>query len=146
MSTYIQNYGFTKTLINDNNKFLNNEIKWEGNYDGSKANIYVGINENGKKEVIKMKLDNKDIEDLLGIPSVEIPLDERLKNDFLYSSFNISPRSKSLRSKSTRSKSLRSKSPRSKSTRSKSTRSKSIVLEGALLKKRTRKNRLKLLR
>lgn len=141
MSTYIQNYGFTKTLINDNNKFLNNEIKWEGNYDGSKANIYVGINENGKKEVIKMKLDNKDIEDLLGIPSVEIPLDERLKNDFLYSSFNISPRSKSLRSKSTRSKSTRSKSPRSKSTRSKS-----IVLEGALLKKRTRKNRLKLLR
>jgi hypothetical protein len=136
MSTYIQNYGFTKTLINNNNKLLNNEIKWEGNYDGSKANIYVDINENGKKEIIKMKLDNNDIEDLLGIPSVEIPLEERLKNDFLYNSFNDSPTSKS----------PRSKSPRSKSTRSKSTRSKSIVLEGALVKKRTRKNRLKLLR
>jgi hypothetical protein len=112
MSTYIQNYGFTKTLINNNNNnVLNNEIKWEGIYDGSKADIYVDINDNGKKEIIKMKLNNDDIKQLLGISSVEIPLEERLTNDFLtpYSSFKSK------------------KTP------------KSIVLEGALTNK-TRKN------
>jgi len=84
MTTYIQNYGFTKTLINNNNNnVLNNEIKWEGIYDGSKADIYVDINDNGKKEIIKMKLNNDDIKQLLGISSVEIPLEERLTNDFL---------------------------------------------------------------
>jgi hypothetical protein len=112
MTTYIQNYGFTKTLINNNNNnVLNNEIKWEGIYDGSKADIYVDINDNGKKEIIKMKLNNDDIKQLLGISSVEIPLEERLTNDFLtpYSSFKSK------------------KTP------------KSIVLEGALTNK-TRKN------
>jgi hypothetical protein len=115
MTTYIQNYGVTKTLINNNNNVLNNEIKWEGIYDGSKANIYVDINDNGKKEIIKMNLDNDDIKQLLGISSVEIPLEERLTNDFLnpYGSF---------KSKRT---------PRS------------IVLEGALTNK-TRKNKWKL--
>ena len=112
MTTYIQNYGFTKTLINNNNNnVLNNEIKWEGIYDGSKADIYVDINDNGKKEIIKMKLNNDEIKQLLGISSVEIPLEERLTNDFLtpYSSFKSK------------------KTP------------KSIVLEGALTNK-TRKN------
>jgi hypothetical protein len=110
MSGYIQNYGFTKTLINNNNNVLNNEIKWEGIYDGSKANIYIDINDNGKKELIKMKLNNNDIQELLGMPSVNIPLEERLKNDFLK---NTTPRPTS------------------------------IVLEGALINKKTRKNRLK---
>lgn len=83
MTTFIQNYGFTKTKINDNNKLLNNEIKWEGIYDGSKANIYLDINDNGKKELIQMKLNNDDIKELFGISSIEIPLEERLKQDFL---------------------------------------------------------------
>lgn len=114
MTAYIQNYGFTKTLINNNNKIFNNEIKWEGDYNGSKANIHVDINDNGKKEVIQMKLDNDDIKQLLGISSVEIPLDQRLKNDFLQQNVfrkqNIPT---------------------------------SIVLEGALTNKKTRKHKLK---
>lgn len=83
MTSFIQNYGCTKTLINNNDNILNHEIKWEGNYDGSKANILLNINDNGKKEIIKMKLNDDDIKQILGFSSVDIPLDERLTNDFL---------------------------------------------------------------
>jgi hypothetical protein len=113
MTNYIQNYGFTKTLINNNNKIFDNEIKWEGNYNGSKANILVDINDNGKKEIIQMELNNDDIKQLLGISSVELPLEERLTNDFL------KPRPRIFRNKNNRN---------------------SIVLEGALTNKKTRKS------
>ena len=43
MSSSIQNYGFTKTLIKDNNLVLQNKtIKWNGDYDGNIANIHIG--------------------------------------------------------------------------------------------------------
>ena len=41
MSSYIQNYGFTKTFIKDNQHNLENEIQWKGDYDGKIANIDV---------------------------------------------------------------------------------------------------------
>ena len=82
MSTHIQNYGFTKTFIKDNNRKLKNEIKWVGDYDGKNANIQLDINDNGKKEFVSMKLDNNDLIHLLGIQPVEVPLEQRLSNDF----------------------------------------------------------------
>ena len=54
MSSYIQNYGFTKTLIQDNNNNINNEIQWKGDYDGKIANIDVDINDNGNRELIAL--------------------------------------------------------------------------------------------
>jgi hypothetical protein len=82
MSTYIQNYGFTKTYIKDNNKKLKNEIKWIGDYDGNKANIDLDINDNGNRELVSMHLDNNDLMNILGIQPVQIPLEQRLTNDF----------------------------------------------------------------
>ena len=82
MSTHIQNYGFTKTFIKDNNRKIKNEIKWIGDYDGKNANIQLDINDNGKKEFVSMKLDNNDLIQLLGIQPVEVPLEQRLSNDF----------------------------------------------------------------
>jgi hypothetical protein len=82
MSTYIQNYGFTKTYIKNNNKKLKNEIKWIGDYDGNKANIDLDINDNGNRKLVSMQLDNKDIMNILGIQPVQIPLEQRLTNDF----------------------------------------------------------------
>ena len=84
MSSYIQNYGFTKTIIQDNKHNLHNEIQWQGNYDGKIANINVNINDNGNEEFVNMQLNNNDLKQLLGIQPVEIPLDKRLMNDFLY--------------------------------------------------------------
>jgi hypothetical protein len=82
MSNYIQNYGFTKTLINDNNNYHSNEIKWKGDYDGKIANIGININDNGNNEFVSMKLNNSELRQMFGIQPVEVPLEERLLNDF----------------------------------------------------------------
>ena len=85
MPSYIQNYGFTKTLFkdNDNNEF-NNIVKWKGNYDGKRANIDVDINDNGHKDLVSMQLNNDDIRNMFGIQPVEVSLEKRLAKDFLY--------------------------------------------------------------
>jgi hypothetical protein len=87
MTNYIKNYGFTKTYIMENNKKIKNQIKWIGDYDGNKANIELDINDNGNRELVKMQLDNNDIMNLLGIQTVQIPLEQRLTNDFLDESY-----------------------------------------------------------
>ena len=107
MSSYIQNYGFTKTLIKNNNKKVKNEIMWMGDYDGDKANIHVDINDNGTKDHISMQLNNEDLMNILGIQPVEVPLEERLSLDFLDEPY------------------------------------KPITLEGALIKKRSRRHNRK---
>lgn len=83
MTTYIQNYGFTKTTINNNNQKINNEIQWKGDYDGDTANIDVKINDNGNKEFVSLQLTNNDLINLFGMKPIDMPLDERLNIDFL---------------------------------------------------------------
>ena len=83
MSSYIQNYGITKTVMNDNNKKSINEVKWLGNYDGNVADIKIQMDTNGTKDNMELKLDNNDIMKILGIQTVEMPLDKRLLNDFM---------------------------------------------------------------
>ena len=87
MPTYIQNYGFTKTYIKDNNKKVKNEIQWIGDYDGNKANVKLDINDNGIREVVSMQLDNNDLMNILGIQPIQKPLEQRLTNDFLDESY-----------------------------------------------------------
>ena len=85
MSSYIQNYGFTKTLIKDNNRTLQNKmIKWNGDYDGNIANINIGINNNNKEKFVNIQLTNDELMDILKIQPVEIPLEKRLSNKFLH--------------------------------------------------------------
>ena len=79
----MQNFGFAKTIINKNNKKTKNEIMWNGDYNGHIANIEVNMNDNGNREIVKMKLDNNDILNMLGVQPINIPLEERLQNDFL---------------------------------------------------------------
>ena len=83
MSTYIQNYGITKTLIKKNKKTVKNEIKWIGNYDGNNANIKLDIDDNGTKNTVDLQLDNDGLMNLLGVQPIEIPLEQRLIKDFL---------------------------------------------------------------
>ena len=72
MPTHIQNYGFTKTYIKDNNNNLQNEVKWIGDYDGDKANIQLDINDNGDKKLVSIQLDNNDIMNILGVQPVKM--------------------------------------------------------------------------
>ena len=83
MPKYIQNYGFTKTFIHDNNNNINNEIQWISDYDGKIANIDININKNGYNDFVSMKLDNNNLRNIFNIQSVEKRIDERLINDFL---------------------------------------------------------------
>ena len=85
MSSSIQNYGFTKTLIKENNHTLqNNIVKWNGNYDGNIANINIGIRNNDKEKFVNIQLTNDELMNILKIQPVEIPLEKRLSNKFLH--------------------------------------------------------------
>jgi hypothetical protein len=108
MSSYIKNYGITKTVIKDNEHKLNHEVKWMGDYDGEIANIQFDINDNGSKEFVSMQLNNTDLMKLLGVQPIQLSLEDRLSQDFFGKSYN---------------------------------KYKPITLEGALIKRKTRKHR-----
>jgi hypothetical protein len=80
--TFIQNKGITKTLIHENGKNSVNEIGWAADYDGQKANISLGFNNNGQIGQYQFQLTNQDLEELLTIPSVDESLEKRLLRDF----------------------------------------------------------------
>jgi hypothetical protein len=83
LDTFIKNKGITKTIIHNNNKNYYNEVNWDADYDGEKANISLDIDENGKKEHVEMKMNNDELAELLNIPSENSMLDKRLYRDFL---------------------------------------------------------------
>jgi hypothetical protein len=124
----IQNYGFTKTLVQQNGHYSGNEMKWKGDYDGNIANIDVDINDNGIGKHVSMQFDNNDLAHMLGIQPVNIPLEQRLMNDFL-----SYPKSRSSRSKY-KSKSRKYRRPYSRKRVSKK-RYKPLLIEGALYPK-----------
>jgi len=90
LNTFIKNRGSTKTIIHDSNSSNNfhnglnavNEIKWDADYDGDIANISVTSDTNGQKKHFNISLDNSDLEHILNIPSVDMPIHKRLKMDF----------------------------------------------------------------
>ena len=86
-NVYIQNFGSTKTLINNNNKHHEQELKWMGDYDGSEAKLQLDIinNDNDKENrtVYNFKLNNDQLGQLLGMNPVNRPIDERIRMDFL---------------------------------------------------------------
>ena len=88
MKTYVKNIGMTKTYINENDKIYKNELKWDGKYDGNIAKLNLDVNNNGKKENIHMELDNQDLLNILNKQAVNMPIDQRLKTDYL----NTNPR------------------------------------------------------
>ncbi len=82
LNTYIKNRGITQTLINNNNQKQFNQINWDADYDGQKANISFTSNTDGNKNHFDIQLDNQDLANMLNIPSVSTPIDKRLQMDF----------------------------------------------------------------
>jgi hypothetical protein len=82
LNTYIKNQGITKTVLHNNNNNLVNQINWDADYDGNIANITFDTNTNGKRNHFNVSLDNEDLENILNIESINMPLHQRLKNDF----------------------------------------------------------------
>jgi len=89
LNTYIKNRGYTKTIIHNNNNSLHkkdvnavNEVKWDADYDGDVANINLTSTTNGHKKHFDITLDNNDLENILNVPSVDMPIHKRLQIDF----------------------------------------------------------------
>ena len=59
------------------------EVSWDVDYNGDNADIDLDIGTNGEMTHYKAVLSNEDLANLLNIPSVNEPLENRLQNDFL---------------------------------------------------------------
>lgn len=84
MIPLIKNQGAMQTIINNNNTARSevHQMNWDADYDGKLANISVNLLDNNKLRHYHASLNNNDLEELLNIPSVQLPLDKRLIRDF----------------------------------------------------------------
>jgi hypothetical protein len=82
LNTYIKNKGHTQTIIHRNKQTKFNDIKWDSDYDGNKANISINADMNGNQNHFNIKLDNNDLANMLNMPTINIPIHKRLENDF----------------------------------------------------------------
>lgn len=90
MTTHFITKGSTQTILRNNNHKESSQMQWNADYNGNIANIHVNTNTNGKKQKYQMKFTNKDLADILSIPSINEPLEQRLQQDFLG---NLNPNS-----------------------------------------------------
>jgi len=81
--TYMKSQGMSQTIIQKPGVNNVNQINWDADYNGEMANLNLDVNTNGKKDNFTLQLSKGDLENLLNIPSVEKPLEERLEDDFL---------------------------------------------------------------
>jgi hypothetical protein len=82
LNTFIKNQGMTKTIIHNNNGNHINQTNWDADYDGKIANLSINTNTDGQHEHFDIKLNNRDLANLLNVQTVDIPIDKRLKMDF----------------------------------------------------------------
>lgn len=82
LNTFIKNRGMTSTIIRENNRSRINETQWDADYDGDVAHIDVATNNDGKINQYKIQLDNEDLAHMLSLPSVDMPLEQRLQMDY----------------------------------------------------------------
>ena len=81
---YIENKGITQTIMQDNHHHKKiNEIKWDADYNGKYANIKIDVADDGQKNKYRLKLNNKDLANMLSVPSINMPIEQRLERDFL---------------------------------------------------------------
>jgi hypothetical protein len=81
--TYIKSQGMSQTVIQKPGVNNVNQINWDADYNGQVASLNLDVNTNGKKDNFTLQLSKGDLENLLNIPSVEKPLENRLEYDFL---------------------------------------------------------------
>lgn len=87
---HIKNHGFTQTYLQNGKKCEcnpkqnsdYNQIDWDIDYDGQRANIDMNITNNHDTKHLDYQLTNDDLADILNMPSFSMPLEERLRKDF----------------------------------------------------------------
>lgn len=78
-NVFIKSSGFTQTQVNDNVS----ATSWNANYDGNDAKLSMNINDNGSNEHIKVRMNNEDLMKLFNFPTIQGPIDKRLRETFL---------------------------------------------------------------
>ena len=81
--TYIKTMGSAKAYVQRGMHRDAKEVSWDVDYNGDNADIDLDIGSNGEMTHYKAVLSNEDLANLLNIPSVNEPLENRLQNDFL---------------------------------------------------------------
>ena len=81
--TYIKTMGSAKAYIQRGMQRDAKEVSWDVDYNGDNADIDLDIGTNGETTHYKAVLSNEDLANILNIPSVNEPLENRLQNDFL---------------------------------------------------------------
>jgi hypothetical protein len=112
LDTYIKNRGSTKMLIYNNN---HNEINFDADYDGNVANISLDLQNNGRHNHYDVTLNNEDLANILNVPSINMPLDRRLKRDFKHQTFLHDPNMYKIEFEELKSPSLMQIAPQKKS-------------------------------
>jgi len=81
----IKTKGYNETILrNNNNNNKVSKLNWDANYNGENGNVSLDYSENGKPhEHVKISFDNDDLANLLNVPSINMPIHQRLKNDFM---------------------------------------------------------------
>ena len=82
-NAYLSNGSAEVEYIYNGNQMKFNKTSWSGEYDGREGNLDIEVEENGHLKKTHIDFTNKDLANLLNIKSVEKPLYQRLKNDFL---------------------------------------------------------------
>lgn len=74
--------GMNQSFVNINGKKKYKNLKWNADYNGEIANIYLKSNDNGRKKIYNFMLDNNDLANMLNVNTNDMLIDERLKQDF----------------------------------------------------------------
>lgn len=82
-NTYIKTTGSANSYVQQGMHRSINNVNWDVDYDGRHADIDLDVGHNGESTHYKAVLSNEDLANMLNYPSVNMPLEERLYNDFL---------------------------------------------------------------
>ena len=82
MFMYENENGMNQSFVNINGKKKYKNLKWNVDYNGEVANIYLKSNDNGRKKIYNFMLDNNDLANMLNVNTNDMLIDERLKQDF----------------------------------------------------------------
>jgi len=75
----IKNTGFMTTITRVDDKTTQRNMDWTADYNGKEAVVHANLDVDGKKAEIDKRFDKNEINQLLGIPTENEPLENRLQ-------------------------------------------------------------------
>ena len=83
MNLTITSKGSADTMITTDGNKRTSKLSWDGNMKKGKGKLHIKMDNNGKKMDQTMNFTEKDLVNLLTVPSVNQDIDRRLFNDYM---------------------------------------------------------------